>query len=444
MADAAPAGFVIRMLIALLGGMLIGLERERAQISSGSKARGGIPGMRSFGLLSLYGALVAYSAASLSGQAQDREWGLLLLASGFASMLLLVTMYAYARMIRLGVQGVTTYIVMFVTFASGALAGAGMILESASVSVLVTLTLALKHPAERAAASIVYSELIAIIEVLALALVLGPIVKALSAEPGLAIAYKTYIFFLVILSISLLSYLTAKAWGARGIIYAAILGAMVNSEATIASIARQVSRLPEQARRRLVGAVAPIVIIVAQAKLVALALLGFAIFTGSIPRLPTMTLAAVLLYLAVLGKLVEPRLRGAGEASSQAVEIQSPLNWGGAAKSALAYAGLTLLFLWLEKTPLAGMSLAPVTLSFIGGLVSATAVILSLGTTIGALSECVATASILAVLASVSLNKMLYVRTVDADRVTTRVIGKWSLALAAPPLVLLALFLAWC
>ena len=439
--DVTPAQFVLRILIALLGGMLIGLERERAQISASARTGRSMPGMRSFGLLSLYGALVSYSASIYTGDSR-----VVILLSGSAGILLLLLVYAYARMIRTGILGITTYIVMLVTYALGVIAGAGLILESAAVSVLVTLTLALKYPAERAAAEIKYSELLAIIEVGALALILGPMVKAASDSLGISLIYKTYIFFLIILTISLTSYLTARAWGARGIIYAAILGAIVNSEATIASVARQVMGLPERLRPLMAGVLAPLIIVVAQAKLVVLALLGFLIFTGTIPVETAYYLALALLYLLAVARILQAKLAGLprGLLERAPIEIRSPLNWGGAAKSALAYAIMAALFLALNRTPLGGYTAAPLLLSFLGGLVSATAVILGLGTAIGQMSPCIATASALIVLVSVSLNKILYVRTGGVPGEIVGIITRWSILLSIPPLALVAVSLAYC
>ncbi len=441
----SPSEFMIRMLIAILGGMLIGLERERAQISGKSKQAGSIPGMRSFGLLSLYGALSSYTASLAVGS--SNSWPVIL-SVAFASTILLVLMYSYTRMVALRVPGITTYIVLYVTFLIGVLAGAGLTLESAGVSVLVTLVLSLKQPAERAAAAISYSELLAIIEVSALALILGPIIKAASLSFGLDLIYKTYVFFVIILFVSLISYMAARIWGAKGVLYASILGALVNSEAAITSLAERLSKLSSERQGEELGhSLTPLVILIAQIKLVALALIAVPIFAGALEPTLIYHLLAASLYLAVLiyfVKLEVSRVQITSSWRLEGIEIQSPLSWGSAIKSAVAYAIMTGLFIIANKYNLPLSTYTPILLSFLGGLVSATAVILSLGTTILTFPACAISSSVMAVLAAVSLNKILYARASKASKGLLRIVYRWSLILAVPPLVLTVAILYGC
>ncbi|MCE4625013.1 MAG: DUF4010 domain-containing protein [Desulfurococcales archaeon] len=440
---------MIRMLIALLGGMLIGLERERAQLSAkgkSGKTGGSIPGMRSFGLLSLFGALSSYTL-TLGESLGEILWGYILLL-GFIGVLLIVLIYAYTRMVVLKIQGVTTYIVMLVTFISGALAGAGLILESAGTSVLVALTLAMKYPAEKAASAISYNELLAMIEVGALALILGPIVKAVSDSLGVSLVYKSYIFFIVILIISFTTYMSARMWGGRGLLYATVLGALVNSEATIASLTRSIAAMAreEEIAKRAVKGLTPLVIVVAQIKLIALGLIGVVIITGTIPYRLVAYLSLISLYTVALAYIVSTHI--GKEVTSgltvPALEVTSPLSWSTAIKSAVAYAVIAGALIGVEKMGLSGLTLAPVAISFIGGLVSATAVILSLGTAMTAVGECIVGASIMAVLAAVSLNKILYVKTAGARPALSREVYKWSIVLSIAPLAFMALIMLYC
>jgi uncharacterized membrane protein (DUF4010 family) len=427
-----PAEFMIRMLIALLGGMLIGLERERAQISSKAKAAGSIPGLRSFGLLSMFGALSAYSVDLFSYPSLN------ILLVSLIAVALIVLLYAYARMVLYKVQGITTYIVLLLTFMTGALAGTGRILESAGVSVLATLTLAMKHPAERAAASIRYNELLAMIEVAALALILGPIVKYFSYQAGLSIIYKTYVFFVIILILSFTSYMTARVWGTRGILYASLLGALVNSEATIVSLAESGRVLSPEVKDKLLNTLTPLVILIAQLKLVLLAVIGIIIFAGSLSYTIITYLLLITFYTIIMTYIISIAVKGAEiEGEPTTIPIESPLSWSTALKSAIAYAIIASILLVLPKTPIGNISLAPMLISFIGGLVSATAVILSLGTALPLMGACSVTSSIMAVLAAVSLNKILYVRTARTGPRERALVYRWAILLSLVPLLML-------
>jgi uncharacterized membrane protein (DUF4010 family) len=321
-----------------------------------------------------------------------------------------------------------------------------MILESAGTSVLITLTLALKHPAEKAAASISYRELIAMIEVAALALILGPIIKVYSIQAGLDIMFKTYLFFIVILILSFTTYMTARVWGARGILYASILGALVNSEATIASLVQSSQILPPERRGKLLNALSPLIILIAQIKLVLLAILGVIIFTGTIPLDVVTYTLILLLYLAVTTYLVTLHIPSASiaERVEKTVEIASPLSWSTALKSAFAYAVMASLFIALGKLGIGGEMYATILLSFLGSLVSATAVILSLGTALSVMPPCTITGSIAAVLAAVSINKMLYVRAAGAAREERSIVYRWSIILSLAPLVFTFIVLLKC
>jgi len=272
---AEPAEFILNALIALLGGTLIGLERERAQIAGSEAKTGSIPGMRSFGVLAVYGAVVAYAAGAADS---------LLVAASLAAFTLLLGFHAYTRMVKQGVLGVTTYIVMLATFFMGVLAGLGLRIESAALSVIITLVLALKRPAERLAKALRYDELLAMLEVAAIALVLGPIIRAYSQAYGADIIFKVYAFFTIVLLLSLASYAAARLWGARGILYAAALGSLVNSEATISSVTSIVGELADpEVRRRLLRLLIPTIIAVLQVRASMLMVLAAYIFTGTIP-----------------------------------------------------------------------------------------------------------------------------------------------------------------
>lgn len=434
------AEFLVRMLIALLGGMLIGLERERAQVSGKSKDKGSIPGLRSFGLISLYGALSSY--LTLTGV---EGLGNILSSLAFSGMIIVVLIYAYVRMAKLRILGVTTYIVMLTTFIIGVVAGLGYILEAASSSVLVTLILALKMPAEKIAASIKYDELLAMLEVASLALVIGPIVKTYSAQENIPVLFKIYLFFVVILLISFTSYMMGKVWGEKGLIYSAILGSLVNSEATLSSLASLLLTLsdPEE-RLELLKTLVPIILSTALFKLSLLAILALWLFGGLVYGDLVVLTGITALFSLLVGWLYSSRNLGNKEStksrqtgtSTTSLEIVSPLSWSSAVKTAAAYTLLTGLFALAAKSGLSNLYFMPPILSFLGGLVNATAVILSIGTTVAVLSHCQVVASVMLSLAAAALNKILYARTSGLEKKEFKVVVYWSLVMSMVPLAL--------
>ncbi len=433
------ADFLINTLIALLGGVLIGLERERAQLSGSTvDKRSSIPGMRSFGLLSVYGAITSYVGSSL---ASGISGGPALVPMALAALLVIVVVHSYARMVKQRVLGVTTYIVMLIAYFVGFLAGLGLRIESASLSVLVTLVLALKDPAERLAAAIRYNELLAMLEVAAVALILGPVIRAYSLESGLSIVYKVYIFFTIVLLVSFASYAAARLWGEKGILYAAALGSLVNSEATISGITGVVGELQdEESRTRTLRTTVPVILAVLQARAALLAVAALYIFTGQVPS----EALATALALVLLGTLITMMsTRGMESRYLGPLEIQSPLSWTMAARSALAYTILTILF---TITPLKGVtgSIAVLALSAIGGLVNATATILSLATTFETIGHCTALVAIYLAITTASLNKVLYADTTRLSKKEYLIVVRWSIFMSTAPLLMSVLVYATC
>jgi len=433
-----PADFVVNMLIALLGGVLVGLERERAQIAGQEdRKRGSIPGMRSFGILSIYGAVVAYASSILAPRV---EGGWLILPVSLAVLSLYIGIHAYARIVKQRVLGITTYIVLLVTFFIGFLAGLGLLIEAVSLSVLVTLVLSLKHPAEKLAAALSYSELLAMLEVGAVALILGPVIKAYAESAGFDLAYKVYVFFTVVLLISFVSYAAARIWGARGVVYAAGLGSLVNSEATISSLTSIVSELSDpKARRAILERAVPLVIAVLQAKSAVLVVVAFYIFAGRVPPQAVIASAALTLTAITIAAIAT---REAARLQAPSITVKSPLSWSSAAKSALAYTILTAAFSLLAKS--GGGGLATILLAALGGLVNATATILSLATTLGQVGVCTGLTGMLAAISTATVNKILYARTGKLAREEYLLIVYWSVGMALVPLVLAVALLYNC
>lgn len=428
------ADFVIDVIIALLGGVLIGLERERAQIkpSSSSVKASTMPGMRSFGLLSVYGAITAYISKYFASSINGGE---VLLPIAFLSLMLIILIHAYARMVRQRVLGITTYLVMFIAFIVGFLAGLGLHLESASLSVIVTLVLALKYPAERLAAEISYNEMLAMLEVAAISLVIGPIVYSYASQSGFEILYKVYVFFAVVLLLSFVSYAAAKIWGGKGLLYAAGLGSLVNSEATIGGVTSLIGELEdEQTRREYLSTAVRIILAVLQIRAVALVIIALYIFTGWVEyEAVVATLVLVLIHFAIsMGPV-----RQVAEKSKAVFNVKSPLSWSLAIKSALAYLLLTVTFQLIgEFQGLLPLSIAILGVSALGGLVNATATILSLATVYGNLPSNLVLSGMFLSIATASLNKILYADTSKLSQDELKLIMKWSIIESLFPFVL--------
>lgn len=388
-----------RLLIALLGGSLIGLERERAR--AGPSHKQDIPGIRSFGLIGLYGGIVGLAASGLlSGLASSG----LLVSLAFAGFLVLYAAYTVARYVIHGVQGVTTNVVMLITFMLGLLAGAGYLIEAASISVMVALLLALKEPIERLVPAITYREFLALLEVGVLALVVAPLVRAYG-RPVLGIdPYKVYLFFLVVLALSFVSYAAARVMGVRGLVYSALLGGLVSSEAAVSGVTRLLAGLkaPGGEARRLLRSATATIVGAMQARAMFIVAAALYIFSGpeGLQRYAAVVapLALGSVSVAWMGLRLSPRL----EASFEAV---SPLSWGSAVRAAAAYLLLTMA---VGGASSLGAGAAAPAIAALGGLVNATAAILSVASLAGQIGLDTAVAAMMAAVSAATLAKPVY------------------------------------
>ncbi len=410
--------FMTRMLIGVLGGALIGLERERAQRISARK-KGNVPGMRTFGLISLYSSTLSYMSIEILDDSS-------MLVVGTIAIIILVYMYAYARMYKLGVYGITTYMVFLNTIIVGALAGAGLVLESGALSILVTLILALKTPAMRIAERIRYEELLAMLEIAALFVIIGPIVQQYSRQIEFIDVFKIYIFFTIVLGLSFTSYIAARVLGARGFIYAAILGSLVNSEAIVASVTRLIADMSDEFKRRLLNAIIPLIISMMQIKTIVLALIAVYLFSG----------AGEPYYINYLGLIAIIDLAIIAWSWRQShynidVHVETPLSWSSAVRAALAYMMLTIGTKLLASL---GIPQTHVIIGVLGGLANATATILSLASTIGDIGLCNALAGMTLSIATATLNKMLYADTGSLGD-SYKAVVVWSILLSIPPVL---------
>jgi len=423
---------VLRVLAALLAGALIGLERERARLAP-RQGRVDLPGLRSFGLLGLYGGL---TGVILDYNGLDHDSRLFLAALLGLGFLGLYAPYAYSRYSRSPQAGITTLIVMLIAYGSGILIGLGSIVVGVSISIAVTLTLAVKTPVERLVARMSYSELIALLEVSTSALVLGPIVKAYAPVVWGIDLYKVYIFFVIVLALSFSTYAVARVYGARGLVYSAILGGLVNSEATISSLTAILSRVPSvEDRSRILSPSTVLVIAAMEARAALLLIAATYLFLGPTPAGEAAAYSALATAPALALALVAYHKASRYASALEGFEALSPLNWSAALRSALTY----LVLAAAAKLALRLGSGATILVGFLGGLANAGAAILGIASAGGGAGPGIVIAAGLVAIGAAALNKPLYADLSELTRGEALALVAWSVSLALPPMLVAAL-----
>ena len=237
MTAADPLVVALRFAAALGLGVLIGLERERTQ-----KPEGGFAGVRTFGLISLAGAMAAYLDAAL----QRPALGLVL----FAGVAALVVVSAVVTA-REGDIGITTEVSALLAFLLGSLCVYGNVTLAAGLAVASGGVLALKQWLHGLARRIETADVEATLKFAIVTVIILPLVPNENFGPpplDVINPYKIWWMVVLISGLNFASYLLVKGVGAEhGIGLTGLLGGLVSSTAVSLGFAQRSRTQPEQA-----------------------------------------------------------------------------------------------------------------------------------------------------------------------------------------------------
>lgn len=400
MAVLTDPDFLINALIAVGVGALVGLEREhhRDEVSS-------FAGVRTFALISLFGFIAAY----LTTKDPDFAWVLIagvLLVGAFALFL------AYIKFEK-GLPGLTTPMAMMVTFFAGALVGLDLLFAAAVVTLVTTFLLVSRRRLHRFAEILDDDEIIGALQFLTLAIILYPLTTELDLDapwdvfnPGGILALNFVLLLVVFVSaISFVSFIIIRKEGPkRGLEFSGLLGGMINSEATTASISNMVKERKDLMKTAISGILFATGVMFVR-NLIVVALSDPTLSTASILLVPA-GISTVVAFL--LGLFIK-----SGEVSDQKLEMRSPF----AIMPALKFAGLILVISLISYLANEYLGSYGVYISAIGGFVSSAAVAASLGTLVFTdnLDPLIAAQTIMLACAFSCVNKIIITRSVDKE-----------------------------
>jgi uncharacterized membrane protein (DUF4010 family) len=222
----APTPELLKSLGTALGlGLLVGLQREWT--------RDRIAGIRTFALVSLFGALGGLLSLAFGG------WVLA------AALIACVAMVILGNLAALRGEhpdaGLTTEIAVLVMFAIGAAAMIGYRLEATVCAGTVMVLLQSKAPLHGMVRKIGADDLREIARLVLAGLVILPLLPDRAmGYLGVLNPFKIWLMVVLIIGISLAAYLIGKyLGGAKGAALAGILGGLISSTATTASVARR-------------------------------------------------------------------------------------------------------------------------------------------------------------------------------------------------------------
>ncbi len=421
------AEFSARIVAGLVAGALIGIERERAKSAETGYAKE-LPGIRSFSLLGLYGALSSYIWIA------EPMYGVYLSLLFIAGFIALLTVYMVYRTFLLRKGGITTYTVMAITYALGYLAGLGLFFESMATAIAAALLLAAKMPLGKLIEEVSYSELLSAFELGLIVFILGPMVYSSGLSIGKLSLWGFYVFFTLILIISFGSYIAVRIKGSEGIHYVALLGGFVNSEATLVNASQLCLELGERSRRNCIVSVTILDNTAMYLRNIILALAAAYTFLGKSTLLyitPYIALGLGIPSLAGLLLFAYLSHRTRTPVVKHKITLENPLNFSVAFRGALIYVVLMLIAIALED--LAGAaSLIP--FSMLGGLANAGATILSLFSVVS--NEKLLASGVLIAAAFAALNKPIYARGAGLRGRVMKDVVVWCVGMALIPVIL--------
>jgi uncharacterized membrane protein (DUF4010 family) len=231
------------LVVALLIGLLIGLDRERAEARKG---RALFAGVRTFPLIALAGAL----AMELREAA-----GVGLVLAAFVAVGA-VAVVAYARSAAAGDVGATTEIAALVTFLLGVLAGTGQLELAAACGVGVAVLLAAKPPLERLSRTLTTDELIAVLELAVVSVIVLPLLPDRGYGPwGALNPRQIWVVVVLVSALSFAGFVAARVFGPRrGTIVTGGIGGLVSSTAVTLALAQR-ARAGDAGRATIAAAV---------------------------------------------------------------------------------------------------------------------------------------------------------------------------------------------
>jgi len=219
---------ILKVLIALAIGALIGIERERKQYDKQEFA-----GIRTFTIIALFGILSAYLSQFYNN--------FIILA--FLGLIFIVGLSYYRSTLQDDDIGITTEVVAMVTFILGALCFTEEGLFIAPIiAIIITALLAYKSYLHHFIQHVSEKELINTLKFLIIAFVILPLLPNETFGPlGVFNPYQIWLIVVFISAISYVGYVAIKVIGPeKGLSLTGLIGGLVSSTAVTTAMAARV------------------------------------------------------------------------------------------------------------------------------------------------------------------------------------------------------------
>jgi uncharacterized membrane protein (DUF4010 family) len=277
-----PLEDFLQLGVALLIGLLIGLDRERAELR---KKKDLFAGIRTFPLIALAGAVPAGQLSS---------WGVAPLVASFLAVAGL-TGVAYYRSATADSIGATTEAAAFVTFFLGALAGSGHLLLAGGIGIAVALLLNAKPRLEGFSLALSQPEIDAALELGVISCIVLPLLPNERWGPWQAWnPFEIWLVVVLVCAFSFAGFIAMRWFGrARGLLISGVVGALVSSTAVTAAMANRSREEPASVRLAAAAATLASVVMGWRVIVFAVAAGGIALVPGLLPAIVAMSVAGL-------------------------------------------------------------------------------------------------------------------------------------------------------
>jgi len=309
-----------RLLVAMLIGFLVGLDRERAEAR---KEHALFAGVRTFPVIALAGAIPMLL--------EDRVGPALLVATFLA--IAAVAVVSYVRTSAHGRIGATTEMAALATFLLGALAGAGQLVVAGAAGVALAVLLVGKPRLEAFSNALTTEEIMAALELAVITVIVLPLLPDRGYGPWQVLnPREIWIVVVLVSALSFVGFVAMRVLGpGRGMAITGAVGGLVSSTAITISMA-------ERSHAGAARPAAAAAVLASTIMCVRMAALAGAVDPGILPRL-----LPILTVMAVAGGAAA-WLMGRG-AAGQTSPVDGTLTNPFSLKAALTFAALYTLVL---------------------------------------------------------------------------------------------------
>jgi uncharacterized membrane protein (DUF4010 family) len=321
--------------LALAVGVLIGLQRQQAQVGSDASERLHVGGIRTYPLFALAGAL-----AVLVG----REVGLWLVGVGFAGVIGLVGLAYWDDLHRVGDRGLTSEFALIVTYLLGALAISEGVFEPAwhklvvvaGVGITVTWLLSLKRPLHDAVAKLSQDDVYAALRFLTISVIVLPLLPNEAYGPFEAFnPFHVMLMVVLIAGLGFVGYVAMRFLGAgRGMGLTGFVGGLVSSTAVTLAFAGRARREPR------VRTACALAVLLASTIMVIRVAVEVAVVNPGLLESVLIPLGAMVVVGFVISGALFLRARRDDDARAEEIEVTNPVEMKMAIQFGLLFAAV--------------------------------------------------------------------------------------------------------